>query len=342
MKKVKAYILFSGGLDSILAVKILQEQDIEIHAICMESSFFNSKVAQESARNLGINLEVVNIEKEMINLVNNPPHGYGKNMNPCIDCHGLMMRKAKELYIDNNEDEVFLATGEVLGQRPFSQNSKALKEVASVVGCDILRPLSAKLLPITEMEKIGIVDRNKLYDIRGRTRKRQMELVKKYDIKIYPSSGGGCILTDSEYSKKLRLLKSKWLDFTANDTEIIKYGRVFWILNKSDESYLKWILVVVGRNSDDCKKLIELVQKKDYLIELKKDFGPTTLVRRFDFENKEKFINNIKIPKKKNDIKLDNSFVSRDDIMTTILKLTGYYKKTARGLNKDFKIDLKL
>ncbi len=340
--KAKAYILFSGGLDSILAVKLLQNQNVDVCVVCFESNFYNAEVAKKSAEILGVELKVINIAECMINLVKDPPHGLGKNMNPCIDCHGLMIHKVKELFIDNSKQKAFIATGEVLGQRPFSQNFKALREVINIAGCDILRPLSAKLLPITNIEKEGIIDREKLEDIQGRTRKRQMELAGKYNIKVYPSPSGGCILTDPEYGKRLKELYEKWPEFISDDAEIIKHGRVFWLLNNE-----KWVLIVVGRNKEECEKLVSLSKKKDYIIELKNNVGPTALVRNFNYKIIIKNLNNIKIPNTLNEIipiqfqninKKNEVVKTRDEVLKTILQLTGYYKTEARGKMIDFKI----
>ncbi|MCD4693944.1 7-cyano-7-deazaguanine synthase, partial [bacterium] len=171
-KKARALVLFSGGLDSMIAVKLLQVQNIEVEAICFVSNFFNSKKAEEGAKNLKIKLHIVNISKEMLKLVKNPPNGHGKYYNPCIDCHGLMVRKAGK-FIEKNKKFDFLASGEVLGQRPFSQNKKSLKKVIDISGYEILRPLSAMLLLETEIEKKGLVKREELANISGRNRSVQ-------------------------------------------------------------------------------------------------------------------------------------------------------------------------
>ena len=191
MSKIKALVLFSGGLDSILAVKMLQAQKIAVTAVCFESNFYDAKKAEEEAKKLDIDLKVVDIQKEMLALVKNPFSGYGKNLNPCIDCHSLMIKKAGAIAKSDGFD--FVATGEVLGQRPFSQNKQALEKVKDLSGVEVLRPLSAKLLNETEIEKNKILIRGLLGRIQGRTREGQIELARKYKLKDYPLPAGGCL-----------------------------------------------------------------------------------------------------------------------------------------------------
>ena len=165
MKRIKALILFSGGLDSILAAKILEEQGIKLLGLTFKSYFFNEKEAKESARKIKLPLKVIDFSKEHLQIVKNPKYGYGKAMNPCLDCHILMLKIAKRLM--NKEGFHFVATGEVLGERPMSQNKEALKliEKRSLLKGYLLRPLSAKLLEPTIPEMSGLVNREKLLDI---------------------------------------------------------------------------------------------------------------------------------------------------------------------------------
>lgn len=208
-KNIKALALFSGGLDSALAVKVVKDQGIEVIGLNFVSHFFGGKdeKSEMMAEQLGIKVEYVHFEKRHMEILKNPVYGYGKNMNPCIDCHSLMFRVAGELLSEYGAD--FIISGEVLGQRPMSQNSSALEKVKKLSGMDdlILRPLSAKLLPPSKAEIEGWVDREKLFDIQGRSRKRQMELVEYYGIKEFPTPGGGCLLTDPAFSDRLRLIK---------------------------------------------------------------------------------------------------------------------------------------
>src|SRR3989339_1237471 len=164
----KSLSLFSGGLDSIIAVKLLQKQNIDVTGICFYSPFYGCEKALESAKELGIELKTIDISAEMLAVVKNPACGYGKSLNPCIDCHALMIRLANEIAQKENFD--FIASGEVLGQRPFSQNKEALQRVQKLAGAEVLRPLSAKLLDETAVEKSGLVNRGLLERINGRDR----------------------------------------------------------------------------------------------------------------------------------------------------------------------------
>lgn len=267
---IRALSLFSGGLDSILAVKILQNAGIEVAGICFVSYFFDSKSAKLSAKKLGIKLIEYDFKNEHLEVVKNPIYGYGKYMNPCIDCHALMFKKAGEVMKDRGFD--FLASGEVLGQRPKSQNSQALNCVDKLSGMKgyIIRPLSAKLLEETIAERQGKINRDKLFDISGRGRSRQMELAKKFGIKKYPSPAGGCLLTDKNFSEKLKELLEKNDDPDAESLELLKFGRHFW---SGDNK------IVVGRNKEEClKKLPKLASKDDVLLELVDFKGPLVLV----------------------------------------------------------------
>jgi len=253
MLNKKALLLFSGGLDSLLAGKILEEQGIKVEPVFFKSYFFDIK--DPKAR-------VVDISEKQFEIVKNPAHGYGKNMNPCIDCHLLMLKEAKKIMDKEGFD--FVATGEVLDERPMSQNRRALEllEKESGLKGKLLRPLSGKLL--------NPVDGVEMYDIRGRRRKKQMELAKKYGLKDYPTPAGGCLLTDPEFSKRLRELLEKKNDVNRNDLQLLFYGRHFWDNNAK---------IVVGRDEQENEEIEKLKQQGDVLIELKDIPGPVTLVR---------------------------------------------------------------
>ena len=243
--KTKAIVLMSGGLDSMLAAKLLLAQGIEVTGVCFESNFYGCARAKKAAEQIGIELKVVDISKEMLELVKNPPSGYGKHLNPCLDCHALMARMAggltspqssslNEFGTGSSQGEGavgydVIATGEVLGQRPFSQTRPSLQRVEKLAGREILRPLSAKLLPETEAEKNGLVNRGKLLDIRGRNRERQMELAKKFKIKEYPNPAGGCLLTDEIFCERLMKMLDYWPECTPCDVELLRWGRVLWL-----------------------------------------------------------------------------------------------------------------
>ena len=225
----RALAMLSGGLDSILAAKLIKDQGIEVIGITYKSYFFDEENARRMVKQIDIPLEVVDFSEEHFELVKNPKHGYGKNMNPCIDCHAMMMRYSGELLKKFEAD--FIITGEVINQRPMSQNAGALNTVKKESGFSdkILRPLCAKLLPPTEMEESGMVDREKLMNINGRSRKVQMELAEKWNIKDYPSPAGGCKLTEPGYSKRLRDLLDNNDEVTPRDMELLRYGRRFRI-----------------------------------------------------------------------------------------------------------------
>ena len=285
MRKVKALVLFSGGLDSILACKILEEQKIEVVPVFFKSYFFGPEIAEKSAKILGLKLRVIDFSKEQLKIVKKPKFGRGSAMNPCLDCHILMLKKAKELMKKEKFD--FVATGEVLGERPMSQNKKALElvEKESSLKGYLLRPLSAKLLKETIPEKKGWVNREKLLDIQGRSRKRQIELAKKFKIKWYPQPAGGCILTDLEFGKKLKDLLKKYPEFDGNDVETLKVGRHFWKGNSK---------IIVGRNHQENLKLEALKRKKDIIIKMENYPGPTVLIRPYKSKISSKILNTAK------------------------------------------------
>lgn len=269
-KKIRALALFSGGLDSALAIKLIKDQGIEVIALNFVSHFFggHNEKAENMAKQLGVQLEYVNFKNRHMNVVKDPVFGYGKNMNPCIDCHSLMFKVAGELMEKYDAD--FVISGEVLGQRPMSQNAQALQRVKELSGMGdyIVRPLSAKLLTISKPEELGWVDREKLLGIEGRSRKYQMELMEKFNIVDYPSPGGGCLLTDVDYSKKLSQFKDDGvLDDEFNHLfYLTKIARVFRF---SPGNY-----VFAGRDNDGNHKIMEYEKDADYLIRAFDTPGP--------------------------------------------------------------------
>lgn len=206
-RKCRGLSLISGGLDSQLAVKVLEDAGAEMEGVCFATPFFSPDAARKAASALGIKLHVIDFTDDEIALVENPPHGFGGAMNPCIDCHATMIRRAGELMEKLGFD--FVATGEVMGQRPMSQNKQSLGVVEKSSGLKgrLVRPLSAKLLEPTIPETEGLIDREKLLDISGRRRERQIELAAKYGIVDYPSPAGGCKLTEEGFGRKLKDLR---------------------------------------------------------------------------------------------------------------------------------------
>ncbi len=268
--KPRALVLFSGGLDSVLAAELLRRLGVEVVGITFTTPFFGSEAAKRAARQLELPLLVVDITDRHLGVVRNPRFGYGKNLNPCIDCHALMVRVALEKLEDLGAH--FLATGEVLGERPKSQNRRALGLVAEISGARdlLLRPLSAKLLPPTRPEILGWVERSKLMDIKGRSRKRQMQLAEEWGIREYQTPAGGCLLTDPGFSRRLKDLMEAKKDFDAGDVELVKVGRQFWIRGN---------LLVLGRRHDENERLWELCRPGDRLFKEKDRPGPTALWR---------------------------------------------------------------
>lgn len=268
--RVRALLLLSGGLDSILAGKILEEQGIEIVGLSFSSLFFGAREAIRAAEEQNWPLVIADITEEEIRIVENPRYGYGRNMNPCIDCHGQMVRIAGQLLERYQAD--FVATGEVLGERPKSQNRQALEIVEKLGQLKglVLRPLSARLLPVTRVEEQGLVDREKLLDISGRSRKRQLELAVKYGIKEYPTPAGGCLLTDPGFSQRLKNLLSWRGRLLAEDISLIKIGRIFF----EGEAFF-----VIGRNEQENEKLKKRILPGDVVISLSEQVGPLTVLR---------------------------------------------------------------
>lgn len=239
----KALGLMSGGLDSTLAAMTLMRQGIEVTGISFVTPFFGAGKAKIAAEKIGYPLIVRDISDVHLDMVKKPKYGYGRNMNPCIDCHAMMFRLAGEIMEQEGFD--FLFSGEVLGQRPMSQNANALRSVANHSGFPdkVLRPLSAKLLPITPMEEFGLVDREQLLDIQGRSRKPQQRYAREWDYPDFPSSGGGCLLTEVGFSNRLRDQLRYKPESTVTDVELLKVGRQFRLSEGAK--------LVLGRNKAD-------------------------------------------------------------------------------------------
>ena len=197
----------SGGLDSQLAIRVLQTAGAEVEAVCFSTPFFDISGAKAAAAALNVKLHIVDFLEDEITLLETHPHGFGGAMNPCIDCHAKMIERAGELMRELGYD--FVATGEVQGQRPMSQNrqSMGIVEKCSTMKGRLVRPLSAKLLEPTIPELEGKLDRDRLYDISGRGRERQIALAAKFGIVDYPAPAGGCKLTEGGFCRKLKDLQ---------------------------------------------------------------------------------------------------------------------------------------
>jgi tRNA U34 2-thiouridine synthase MnmA/TrmU len=274
MKKVKALVLLSGGLDSTLATKLILEQEIDVVAINFVSPFCLGKKGgcriSEITNQLGIPLKVVKVGVEYLKMLRKPKYGYGRNMNPCIDCRIFMVKKAKKYAKEIGASFIF--TGEVLDERPMSQKSRAMKIIEEETGLKdkILRPLSARLLPKTEIEKKGLVDREKLLDIRGRSRKPQMKLAEEFNIKDYPCPAGGCLLTYKEYANKLRDLFKHKRRCSIADVALLRVGRHFRFGKNK---------IIVGRNEAENKILTLKRERNDYYFEVPDIGSPITILQ---------------------------------------------------------------
>ena len=278
----KALVLFSGGLDSRLVVKILQEQGTEIELLhfrlpfgcgCCNSTECNFNFSQKSEAKLTImDCTKGELFNEYLEVIKHPRHGRGSGLNPCIDCKIFMFKKAGE-YAKNNKIQI-IATGEVLGERPMSQTSSALSKIDKEIGFEIIRPLSAKLLSETKAEKQKLVDRSKFLDIQGRKRNIQMGLAKKYNIS-YPTPAGGCLLCEKVYSARLKdfFNHEKNTSITPEELSTLANFRHFREKGK----------ILLGRNESENALLEQLNKSLKWDIVIPKEFpGPTAI-----FENPE-------------------------------------------------------
>jgi tRNA-uridine 2-sulfurtransferase len=269
--KIRALGLCSGGLDSMLAALVLRRQDIEVHWISFETPFFSADKARQAAERLKIPLRVENITDTYLEMLRHPPCGFGKHMNPCMDCHSLMFRLAGQIMRADGFD--FLFSGEVLGQRPMSQTKPSLRYVEKHSGYDgyILRPLSAQILPETLPEKNGWVDRQRLLDIAGRSRKRQIELARQFAISDYPSPAGGCLLTDKGYSQRLKDLFAHRDHTSHNELHLLKYGRHLR-LNPATK-------IIVGRTQPENDQILKYADvRQDTVLKVNQYPGPIVLI----------------------------------------------------------------
>ncbi|MCD6379233.1 hypothetical protein J7M07_02150 [bacterium] len=289
MKKVKAIGLVSGGLDSILAVEVMKKQNVELVALYIINGFDQETLRVRSnisldenkwlrdkkaymTKSLGIDVRIIDISEGFLETVSSARYGYGKNCNPCIDCKISFLTKAKELMLELGADFVF--TGEVLGQRPMSQRKQAMDLIEQRSGLEgiLLRPLSARILPETEIEKKGWVRREYLLDIQGRSRKRQIDMAADLGITDYPAPAGGCILTDENYSRRLKDLFTHKIreELTPEDTVLLSVGRHFRLADD--------VKIVVGRDESE-NEYIEKVCNDGWLAFAAQVPGPTVAIQ---------------------------------------------------------------
>ncbi len=273
----RAVLLFSGGLDSILAAKLMIEQGIEIHALHLSSVFCTFKsIGSEGyvvrqAEKLNVPIKSIDITEEFMKIVKDPRYGRGSNMNPCIDCRIFAFKKAK-LYMEAIKAS-FIVTGEVLGERPMSQTRHAIDliERKSGLGGFIVRPLSAKLFKPSLAEKEGVIDRERLLDIQGRQRDKQFELARRFKIYEYPNPAGGCLLTDKGFSNRLKDLFKYSPQYDISDLHLLKVARQFRIKES--------LKLFVGRNQKENESLLAFSQPGDYIFDVVDIPSPIGLVR---------------------------------------------------------------
>ncbi len=272
VERVKAIGLLSSGIDSALAIRLVKELGVEVVAVNLVLPFADDRkdYVAPLARQLDVPLVRIEAGEDYIELVRHPRHGYGSGMNPCIDCRIYMLKRAWELA--QGIGARFLITGDVLGERPMTQHRAALELEERESGLQglVLRPLSAKLLPETIPEREGWVDREHLLAIQGRRRMPQLELARKFGIEGFRTPGGGCLLTNKEFSNRLKSLFQLQERVSLSDVELLKIGRHF---------FHQGAHIIVGRNERENRKLLELKRPEDYVLEASGYPGPVTLLR---------------------------------------------------------------
>ncbi|MBC2711000.1 MAG: tRNA 4-thiouridine(8) synthase ThiI [Desulfosarcina sp.] len=270
-KTIRALGLCSGGLDSILSALVLREQGIDVQWVSFETPFFSSTKAKKASKNTGVPLVVKKITPIYMEMMQSPSVKFGKNMNPCMDCHALMFRLAGEIMTEQEFD--FLFSGEVLGQRPMSQNRTSLRYVEKHSGYDgyILRPLSARCLPETIPEQTGLVDRARLLDISGRSRKPQLQLAEKFGVTDFPAPAGGCLLTDKIFSRRLKDLFDHQKNSPEKDLDLLKFGRHMRLDPQTK--------IVVGRTRQDNEQISRCIDPEtDMVLRVDNFPGPLAVI----------------------------------------------------------------
>ncbi len=276
MEKIKAVALFSGGLDSVLAVRVILEQDIDVLCVYFRLPFTDQNeeaeaFLQESAGSLGVALRFETMGEDYLGIVRHPKHGHGSGINPCIDCKIYMLRRAAKIAEETGAK--FIVTGEVLDQRPMSQRRMAMDIIERESGLQgrIVRPLSAKILPETIAEKEGLVDREKLLSIHGRSRDAQLSMAGEKRIDLFTPVAGGCVLTDKFFALKMKDLLKHNENLAWDDVRLLNVGRHF----RAGENK-----IIVGRNERENEKLLQMKRPGDFVFELPDRIpGPTALLQ---------------------------------------------------------------
>jgi tRNA U34 2-thiouridine synthase MnmA/TrmU len=270
---LKGIGVVSGGLDSYLAARLMCNLNVEVYLYHFLTGFSGKKESSnpacKMAEHLNLPLETEEDPVSFLEMLKHPQFGRGTSINPCVDCHIFMFKKAKEYMERINANFIF--TGEVLGQRPMSQHRNALNLIERETGLlgILLRPLSAKYLNPTMMEENGWIDRTKLLDLKGRSRKPQMQLAREWGITEYPTPAGGCLLTDKEFGQRLKDLLDSG-DESKNSIELLKYGRHFRLSPTTK--------VIIGRNESENTAIENLVFPGELLLTLADIPGPTGLI----------------------------------------------------------------
>lgn len=271
-----AIVLFSGGLDSVLAAKVLIEQGINVTGVNFVTEFSSidieafKKNVMDIAEEINLKLKIIDISEGFLKIMKDPYYGFGGNLNPCVDCKILMLQKAKKIMQELGAD--FIATGEVIGERPMSQRRDTLNAIEKRSGLRgyLLRPLSAKLLIPTKAEEEGLIDRKKLFSMHGRSRKPQYELARKFGITRHFAPAGGCLLTEPAFAKRLQdLITHKEEDL--ENVRLLKVGRHFRLDEKTK--------AVIGRDDKDNEKILALKKNTDVIFYMKGIPGPVGLLR---------------------------------------------------------------
>ena len=329
-EKKKVVALLSGGLDSQLAVRMMQEQGFDVSAVAIKTPFCDFDCGRgcgfeirERADDLNVNLKTVYLGDEYIEMLKHPKYGTGAGFNPCIDCRAMMFDAAKK-HMDEIGAE-FIISGEVLGQRPMSQHGPALRTIEKESGLvgKIVRPLSAGLLPETDPEKDGLIKRENLGMIKGRTRKNQLQMAKKYGIENPPNAGGGCLLTDPTFGIKAKDLFEHTETPTINDIDLLKIGRHF----RLDEQ----TKFVVGRNKDENEMIKAIALPGDILLEARDHVGPVSILRGKNASEHIKFAAAVTLrysdaPKDQQAYVVMNKENSIDEVLTKAVKEETYIK----------------
>lgn len=275
----KAILLLSGGLDSTLAGKLLLDMGVEVEGLNFVSPFcqctpksLGCSAAKRSAEQLGIVVRVLACNEEYLESIKHPRFGRGRGVNACLDCRIHMFSRAREYMTECGAD--FIATGEVLGERPMSQRRQAMEIIERESGLDglVVRPLCARLMPPSIPEQKGIIDREQLKSIQGRRRQPQMELASELGIKDYLCPAGGCLLTDSEFSARFRDLMEYKPDFGMSDARLLRMGRHFRLPSG--------VKVVVGRNESENNVIERSAKIDDVLLFPQIVPGPSVLCQK--------------------------------------------------------------